>query len=77
MYDVSAVPDRCFHLCMIIVHVCMFKHSVLAILFMYMFMGLLARVFEACSHVVFAGRRHGDVTHTVVIVVTILYLGAS
>ena len=29
MYDVSAVPDRCLHLCMISVHVCMFKHSVL------------------------------------------------
>ena len=29
MYDVSAVPDRCLHLCMINVHVCMFKHSVL------------------------------------------------
>ena len=27
-----------------------------------MFMGLLAHVFEACSHVLFAGRRHGDVT---------------
>ena len=25
-------------------------------------MGLLARVFEACSRVLLAGRRHGDVT---------------
>ena len=29
---------------------------------LYMFMGLLAGVFEACSRVLFAGRRHGDVT---------------
>ena len=28
MYDVSIVPNRCLHLCMINVHVCMFKHSV-------------------------------------------------
>ena len=46
MYDVSAVPNRCLHLCMINVHVCMFKHSVLAILCMHMFMGLLAHVIE-------------------------------
>ena len=32
MYDVSAMPDRCLHLCMINVHVCMFKHSILAIM---------------------------------------------
>ena len=31
MYDVSAVYDKLLHLCMINVHVCMFKHSVLAI----------------------------------------------
>ena len=31
MYDVSAMPDRCLHLCMINVPVCMFKHSVYAI----------------------------------------------
>ena len=31
MHDVSAVPDRRLHLCMINVHVCMFKHSVYAI----------------------------------------------
>ena len=30
---------------------------------MYMFMGLLARVFEAHSRVLFTGQRHGDVTH--------------
>ena len=30
-----------------------------------MFMGLLAREIEAWSHVLFAGRRHGDVTPTV------------
>ena len=29
---------------------------------MHMFMGLLARVDKACSRVLFAGRRHGDVT---------------
>ena len=29
-----------------------------------MFMGLLARVFEACSRVLFVGRRQGDVTVT-------------
>ena len=38
------------------------QHSVLAFLCMYMFMGLLACVFEACSRVLFADRRHGDVT---------------
>ena len=38
------------------------QHSVLAFLCMYMSMGLLARVFEACSHVLFIGRRHGDMT---------------
>ena len=32
------------------------------ILCLYMFMGILARVLEACSRVLFAGRRHGDVT---------------
>ena len=40
----------------------LFQHSVMQILCLYMFMGLLVRVFEACSHVLFAGRRHGDVT---------------
>ena len=39
-----------------------FQHFVLQILCLYMFMGLLPRVFEACSRVLFPGRRHGDVT---------------
>ena len=57
------------HMCMINIPVCMFlvpilfKHSVYEFyLSMYMFMGWLARVFEARSRVLFAGRRHGDVT---------------
>ena len=62
MYDVSTVPDRFFQLCMINVHVCMFKHSVSTILCMHLFMGLLARVFEVCSRILLAGWRHGDVT---------------
>ena len=46
----------------VLLHCILFQHSVSAILCLYMFMGLLARVFEACSRVLFAGRRHGDVT---------------
>ena len=59
MYDVSAVPDRCLHLCMINVHVCMFKHSVLAILWNNMFMGLLAAVLVKLGRVLYAGRGMG------------------
>ena len=40
----------------------LFKHSVLAIFVNFHVHGLLAWVFKACSRVLFAGRRHGDVT---------------
>ena len=39
-------------------------HSLSAILCLYMFMGLLACVFEACIRVLLADWRHGDVTIT-------------
>ena len=35
---------------------------------MHMFMGLLAHAFEACSRVLLAGRRYGDVTSQISIV---------
>ena len=38
------------------------QHSVSAILCIRMFMGLLARMVNAMGRVLFAGRRHGDVT---------------
>ena len=38
------------------------QHSVSTILSMHLFMGILARVFEACGRALLAGWRHGDVT---------------
>ena len=34
--------------------------------------GLLAQVLEACSHVLFAGRRHGDVTNITIAVIEVM-----
>ena len=61
MYDVSVVSDRWLQ-CVFLLQHSFLQHSVSTILCMHLFIGLLARVFEACSHILLAGRRHGDMT---------------
>ena len=59
---IIAVYDKQLRLCMLYCNAFSFSILFLQILCLYMFMGLLAQVFEAYSRVLFAGRRHGDVT---------------
>ena len=57
----SAVYDKQLHICIFYFNA--FYFSISACYFMNSHdHGLLARVFEACSRVLFAGRRHVDVT---------------